>query len=282
MEDNVETNNNQGSNDKNDDGVQIVDSDEEVLFSPKDVLRCVNSLVWTFFQFRETKDGPNRNSVQCNFCQKNIPYNTLTSNMSWHLTSHHKKKYDEAVAAKEKNNPSSTSSQSSIKGYAVKKTSSVVKWKTSSQNYKTATRLIAKWVCRNSRPLSIVEDEGFRELINFLAPEYEVPTHTTISANISSYYEEEKKKLRDELENIEFCSVTTDGGTSSNAISYLDVNVHYIDQEFNLKSTVLGIRENKEEHTAENYREATNDILEEFGVLNKVVQFTTDNEPKMF
>ena len=84
------------------------------------------------------------------------------------------------------------------------------------------------------------------------------------------------------MENIEFCSVTTDGGTSSNAISYLDVNVHYIDQEFNLKSTVLGIRENKEEHTAENYREATNDILEEFGVLNKVVQFTTDNEPKMF
>ena len=113
--------------------------------------------------------------------------------MSWHLTSHHKKKYDKAVAAKEKNNPSSTSSQSSIKGYAVNKTSSVVKWKTSSQNYKTATRLIAKWVCTNSRPLSIVEDEGFRELINFLAPEYEVPTHTTISANISSYYEEEKK-----------------------------------------------------------------------------------------
>ena len=45
MEDNVETNNNQGSNDKNDDGVQIVDSDEEVLFSPKNVLRCVNSHV---------------------------------------------------------------------------------------------------------------------------------------------------------------------------------------------------------------------------------------------
>ena len=62
---------------------------------------------------------------------------------------------------------------------------------------KMNTRLIAKWVCTNSRPLSIVEDEGFRELINFLAPEYEVPTHTTISANISSYYEEEKKKLCD-------------------------------------------------------------------------------------
>ena len=69
-----------------------------------------------------------------------------------------------------------------------------------------------------------------------------------------------------ELEEVEFVSLTTDGGTSSNAVSFLDINAHYIDKNFEMKSVVLAVRENKESHTAENYRKKTDEVVEEFGL----------------
>ena len=64
-------------------------------------------------------------------------------------------------------------------------------------------------------------------------------------------------------------------------VSFLDINAHYVDKNFELKSVVLAVRENKESHTAENYRKKTDEVVEEFGLKDKVVLTTTDNENKM-
>ena len=126
----------------------------------------------------------------------------------------------------------------------------------------------------------MVEDEGFQELIEFLAPEFQVPSRKTITKVIAELYEEKKQETKDILSKVDYVSVTTDGGTSSNAVSFLDLNVHFIDENMELRSQTLGVRENAEEHTSENYRQHTDDILEEFNVQEKVVCYTTDNENK--
>ena len=48
-----------------------------------------------------------------------------------------------------------------------------------------------------------------------------------------------------------------------------------------LWSKCLAVNENKEAHTAENYRANYDDVLEDFGVEGKVVKTITDNENKM-
>ena len=48
-----------------------------------------------------------------------------------------------------------------------------------------------------------------------------------------------------------------------------------------LRSKCLAVNENKEAHTAENYRANYDDVLEDFGVEGKVVKTITDNENKM-
>ena len=58
------------------------------------------------------------------------------------------------------------------------------------------------------------------------------------------------------------CAVTSDGGAASNAMSFQNTNVHFIDEEMNLKHRTLAVKENKEKHTAVNYREKTNEILD--------------------
>jgi hypothetical protein len=76
-------------------------------------------------------------------------------------------------------------------------------------------------------------------------------------------------------------SVTTDGGTSSNAVSFVGTNVHYLDEDLNMQFHTLGVRENKEKHTAENFRKKNDDLLDEFEIREKVVETVTDNEAKM-
>ena len=42
----------------------------------------------------------------------------------------------------------------------------------------------------------------------------------TLSKYIEELYQKEHKKIKSSLEDVEFCAITTDGGTSSNATSF--------------------------------------------------------------
>jgi hypothetical protein len=80
---------------------------------------------------------------------------------------------------------------------------------------------------------------------------------------------------------VEFVAVTTDGGTSSNAVSFQDTKVHYLDEDLNMKVHTLGVRENKENNTDANFKQKNDDLLDEFKVKENVVKTVTDNKAKM-
>ena len=143
------------------------------------------------------------------------------------------------------------------------------------------TKSIAKWFVKDTRPAGMVQDEGFVRLMAVVAPEYEVPCQDTITKYIDTVYIEEHSKVLEELAGVDHCAVTSDGGAASNAMSFQNTNVHFIDKDMNLKHRTLAVRENMEKHTAENYRVKTDEVLEEFGVADKVFMYVTDNENKM-
>ena len=74
-------------------------------------------------------------------------------------------------------------------------------------------------------------------------------------------------------------SCTNDGGSSSGAKSFVDVNVHYVTEDFQPKKKILDVFEMKDSKTAENYRARVEEVHRQFGVENKVISYTTDNEP---
>ena len=127
----------------------------------------------------------------------------------------------------------------------------------------------------------MVKDPGFLAFMEYTCPEFEVPSTQTISNRVKEIYAKEKEKLKEKLREVDWVAITTDGGTSTNAISYQDTNVHFLDENLKLVSYVLSVKENKEKHTTENYRANTDEVLEEFGLVGKVILFVTDNEPKM-
>jgi hypothetical protein len=263
------------------------DAEGKIDFEPQDVIKTRGSLVWKYFHFSGTTNlGADKKKVYCKLCERNkkkgkkmsqIPYSGGTTNLTKHLKIWHKSEFKKAE--EEASKKTDANKNSSIKDYYGEKTKH--KWSKSSVNWKNATMSIAKWCAKNSRPAFIVEDSGFRCLMDLLCPQYEVPSAKTIGRYIYQLYELEHSRIKEKLKDIEFCAVTTDGGTSSNAVSFQDTNVQYINEEMYMKTHTLGVHENKEEHTADNYRENTDDVEDEFEIKEKVVMTVTDNENKM-
>ena len=248
-------------------------------FEPSEVLKDVKSAVWDFFKFKGTKaEGPSKSKVYCSLCieakkDPSVAYSGGTSNLATHMKNHHPDQYSQ-VAKKPPNKITAYMNDRS-------NSKSQYKWPKSSPMWKNTTKALAKWLCKSSRPSQLVKDEGFRILLNMLCPEYEVPCPQTIINFIENMYEETKEKIKDKLSEVEFVAITTDGGTSSNAVSFVGTNVHYLDEDLNMQFHIIGVRENKEKHTAINFRRKNDELLEEFKIGEKVVKTVTDNEAKM-
>lgn len=60
---------------------------------------------------------------------------------------------------------------------------------------------IAKWIAKDCRPLSIVEDKGFADVLKVASQDasYKPPARSTITIRIHELYETEKKKKEEAL-----------------------------------------------------------------------------------
>ena len=282
--------------DYHEDIIDAADSEEEreVYFEAKNVLKQKpTSQCWNYFKFKGTKSkGADLKFAICLLCLESkdernkkdpaVAYSSSTTNLNQHLLRHHGKKLEEDKIKLQQASSNKQKASNLITDYAIKSSSQVKKWTVGSVKWKQATEKLAKWLVAESRPLQLVEDEGFRNLMEYLCPEYQVPAASTITNYIDRLYNEEKEKLIKVLHNIENVAITTDGGSSTNAVSYQDVNCHFVSEDWELVSHTLAVQQNKDEHTAEKYREISDDILEDFEIKpDKVSLYVTDNEPKM-
>ena len=87
------------------------------------------------------------------------------------------------------------------------------------------------------QPISIVENSGFRRLINFLAPQFVLKNRRQYSEEeLPKCFAEAKHRVNEIMDNVEYLSLTTDGWTSkANTHSLLSVTVHFLDENFEPK-----------------------------------------------
>ena len=266
------------------------------LVAPSKVLeRKPESACWNFFKFMGEKDvaPADLNRVICTLCyekerdgktvqnQMEFVYRSSTTNLNRHLERFHPKAYNDAKKSKENKDKDQTNGNL-ITNYTSSTKVNVVKWPKTSQNWKDVTQAIAEWSCIDSRPMSVSEDQGFRNVCNKLNPAFEPPCAKTVTSYVEKLYKTHKQIVMDLIQNIDYLSITTDGGSSVNAVNFIDINMHYVSSDWELKTVTLCVRENKMEHTAKKYREISDSVLREFGIdPDKVVLYVTDNEPKM-
>ena len=106
-------------------------------------------------------------------------------------------------------------------------------------------------------PVYTVEKKGFRNMVKTFNPHYELPSHKYFSKTaIPSLYTQVRDGVTKDLESVDYFSATTDMWSSYTGEPYLSYTVHFLDNEWKLKSHCLQALYLPEDHTADNIADA--------------------------
>ncbi|KAF2889618.1 hypothetical protein ILUMI_16555, partial [Ignelater luminosus] len=136
-------------------------------------------------------------------------------------------------------------------------------------------------ICKDNQPFTIVENEGFRNLIKVIAPHYKLPSKTTLTRWFDDKYAALSTVFKAKLSNIENLTLTTDMWSETMSISFLGITAHFgVGNE--LLSITLGVYQSNERHTSEHIAEMLLKTCTEWGIdRDKISSVVTDNAANM-
>ncbi|KAK0143586.1 Zinc finger BED domain-containing protein 1 [Merluccius polli] len=229
------------------------------------------SFVWLYFGFRKKEGNLDKTHAICKRCLVELKYTGNTTNLANHLQRKH----------------SITHTQVTTPNTVAEATPPVTNFfpPTLSRTSKRAldvSSAIANFICKDMRPYSVVENEGFRDLLHKLEPRYVMPSRQHFSEKcIPNLYNEVKARVKCDLVKATRVAITTDGWTSRTTEAYVTVTSHHIDSDWNIKNYVLQTRVLNEAHTWKNIRCVLKEACIEWEIKDKNPALVTDNASNM-
>nr|KAJ0220731.1 hypothetical protein LSAT_V11C200070700 [Lactuca sativa] len=145
---------------------------------------------------------------------------------------------------------------------------------THSFNQEKCRLALAKMCIKDNRPFSVVDDEGFREFVWELNPNFKFVSRWSVARDCLSIYEEEAIKVKDMLKGQTVC-LTTDTWSSVQNYNYMCLTAHWIDDDWVLQKKILNFCP-IENHRGETIGSLVYEYIREWGI-NNVFTITVDN-----
>ncbi|XP_077280023.1 zinc finger BED domain-containing protein 4-like [Temnothorax americanus] len=222
-----------------------------------DLEKITNSfaLIWNFFTKINGGD-----KAKCLICGtvRSTPTSTITT-LQLHLQKHDTvykeymrlKKIKEKLTEGKKKVTQDSRQQESLK----KCVNALMPLNPSSKKAKDITRAIAVFICKGLHPYNIVNEPGFRHLLHFLEPRYNVPCRTTFSRSIiPKLYKELKEKMLEEIgtvrDALEFVSITTDLWTSRSGDAFIAFTLQFINEDVQMRHITVDCQPFSGKHDA--------------------------------
>ena len=228
--------------------------------------------VWAYFGFK-TREGSNdfdKSHAVCKLCNARVKFSGNTTNLRSHVARHHDN------VALQANVKRVDPAQQTIQEVNFSKLPA-----TSTRATKI-TQSVLSFICKDMRPLSVVENEGFRNMMTTLEPRYTIPSRQHITdIALPKLYGQVKAKVLDSLSSAERVALTCDAWTSRATESYVTLTAHHIDDQWNLKSHVLQTRAMRDSQTGEHIAALLNEAVTEWGLDGKDPVVVTDNASNM-
>lgn len=137
---------------------------------------------------------------------------------------------------------------------------------------------ILNMLVTDMRPLSTVEDKGFRNMISTFNPKYSMPSRTYFTHMMEKKHKDITEKLRTVLKQTECVALTTDIWTSVATEAYLGVTCHLLGEDWEMKSLSLTTMPLEERHTAANIADWQEETTAKFQIpFQKVKAVVHDN-----
>uniref|UniRef100_A0A3Q2YJJ4 Zinc finger BED domain-containing protein 4-like n=2 Tax=Hippocampus comes TaxID=109280 RepID=A0A3Q2YJJ4_HIPCM len=214
------------------------------------------SKVWDHFRLKQY------NIVQCDHCHAELAFHSSTSTMISHLN----RKHPVVVSSSTSFDDTSTSLGRPVPSCSVKEAALL-------------TESILDMLVTDMRPLSMVEDKGFRKMISTFNPKYIIPSITYFTNIMEKRHQEMTEKLKNVLQDTECVVLTTDIWTSVATEAYLGVTCHFLGEDWEMKSLYLTTMRLEERHMAVDIADWLEETVAKFHIpLLKVKAVVHDNE----
>ena len=145
----------------------------------------------------------------------------------------------------------------------------------------TLEYLYLQWTIPQNIPFNHVRDQGFRtflEYVNPVANRMLPDSDSTIKTHALGLLAEGKQRLRHLLATaISDIHITCDAWTSPNRLGLLGVVGHFTGEDSKLHTVTLALKELEGEHSGQNQAAFVLDVLDDFGIRNKLGYMVMDN-----
>ena len=207
----------------------------------------------------------------CNDCKQKVSPTTKTYNTS-NLVSHLKTKHPELYKKFESQKAPTTSTSTKPKQLTPFESGDRVRmWDINDPRAQRVHRLIGEMIAIDIQPFSVMENEGFINLLSTLEPRYSLPsrkymTETVLPRIMAGVTACVKLKIT----NMQWFSFTTDiWSTEISSHSLLSLTAHWLTDSFERKSAVLHAQSFPGEHTGEMICSKYKEMLEGWEIKKK-------------
>lgn len=208
------------------------------------------SVVWSYFGFR--KGDVEQKQVLCKDCGRIVsaPQGN-TTNLYNHLKKNHLGKYDECMKRKvpkpphiRPKHPAQTTINATL--------NLATPYASTSRRHQEITQAVAIYIAKAMAPINTVNNEAFKEMIKTLDKRYEMPSRNYFSkVALPALYKQCREEIRKEIADLPFYATTTDLWSSRTMEPYMSLTIHYIDEDFEIKTRCLQTSFFPEDHTGE-------------------------------
>lgn len=137
---------------------------------------------------------------------------------------------------------------------------------------------LLKMICKEYHPFSIVDDNEFKKIVEMLNPGYKLPSRKTLTNSLLPIVcSDLLEKVKAMVNNAKALSVTCDGWTNINNVSFYALTAHFFDDHSGLQTCLLECSEFSESHTASNIATWIDQVLKKYSIGYKVCAVVTDN-----
>lgn len=143
---------------------------------------------------------------------------------------------------------------------------------------KVYRELVSKAIIKHRYSFSWVEHEGNRVIHTYLNNQVRTFCRNTIKSYCLKLHATLKTRLKDVLHKVSGrISLTCDMWTSCQTEGYLCLTAHYVDKDWKLNCRVLNFYHMDSPHTGSAMYSTLLDLLDDWGIRDKIFSFTLDN-----
>ena len=133
-------------------------------------------------------------------------------------------------------------------------------------------------VIKCNLPLNIIESPAFRDFMKGLNPKWQPISCKALKLNlIPTFASDMRDTIRKTLVSSTDVTLTVDGWSDRRCRSFLGLTAHFVDKNFIPQVFLVDFLRFKSPHTGEKIQQMTEDVLDRFGLKEKVFRIVTDN-----